>query len=74
MNVCIISEFLWMSHIRKNMHVVIEEITTKKPFCFIADYSKLLADSGIITVKGIKALIEATKKAAGSVSSKTSTE
>eukprot|EP00667_Euglena_gracilis_P004692 EG_transcript_4720 len=38
------------------------------------DYSKLLADSGIITVKGIKALIEATKKAAGSVSSKTSTE
>jgi hypothetical protein len=34
------------------------------------DYSKLLADSGIVTIKGIKALIEATKKAAGSVQSK----
>lgn len=36
------------------------------------DYSRLLAETGIITVKGIKALIEATKKAVASISAKTS--
>ena len=36
-----------------------------------ADVSELLAQSGIVTVKGLKALVEATKKSAGSVNEKT---
>jgi hypothetical protein len=35
------------------------------------DVSELLAQSGIVTVKGLKALVEATKKSAGSVNEKT---